>query len=53
MNIVLYGLVKLYYVMRNKYRENKWEAMTTEQRLEYLATTKDQGSKRLDFRFAH
>jgi hypothetical protein len=52
-NIPLYFLVKGYYVWRNKQRENKWEAMTEEQRLEYLATTTDKGNKRLDFRFQH
>ncbi|KAK4126553.1 MFS general substrate transporter [Parathielavia appendiculata] len=53
MNIVLYGLVKAYYVFRNKQRERKWNAMTPEERLDYLATTTDQGNKRLDFRFQH
>jgi hypothetical protein len=45
--------VKGYYTWRNKTRENKWNAMTEAQRLEYLATTKDEGNKRLDFRFQH
>ncbi|KAI1495718.1 phthalate transporter [Biscogniauxia marginata] len=53
MNIVIYLLVKVYYVSRNKYRDRKWNAMTAEQRLEYLSTTKDQGSRQLDFRFEH
>jgi hypothetical protein len=53
MNIVLYILTKLYYVWRNKTRDAKWNAMTEEQRLEYIATTKDEGNKRLDFRFDH
>ena len=53
MNFVVYVLVKVYYVWRNKTRDRKWEAMTPEQRLEYLSTTKDQGNKRLDFRFDH
>ncbi|CEJ90369.1 Putative Major facilitator superfamily transporter [[Torrubiella] hemipterigena] len=53
MNIVLYFLTKLYYVYRNKSRDTKWNAMTEEQKLEYLATTKDEGNKRLDFRFDH
>ncbi|AEO67242.1 uncharacterized protein THITE_2116127 [Thermothielavioides terrestris NRRL 8126] len=53
MNIVLYGLVKAYYVFRNKQRDRKWNAMSPEERLHYLATTKDQGNKRLDFRFQH
>ncbi|TDZ15739.1 putative transporter [Colletotrichum orbiculare MAFF 240422] len=53
MNLVLYPLVKAYYVRRNKSRDNKWNAMSEEERLAYLATTKDEGSKRLDFRFSH
>ncbi|KAJ4300649.1 hypothetical protein N0V88_003335 [Collariella sp. IMI 366227] len=53
MNIALYGLVKAYYVFRNKQRDKKWSAMTPEERLHYLATTTDQGNKRLDFRFQH
>ncbi|KAB5523818.1 major facilitator superfamily domain-containing protein [Coniochaeta sp. 2T2.1] len=53
MNIVLYLLVKAYYVGRNKQRDRKWEAMSEDQRLEYLATTKEEGNKRLDFRFQH
>ncbi|KAB5532496.1 major facilitator superfamily domain-containing protein [Coniochaeta sp. 2T2.1] len=53
MNVVLYLLVKAYYVGRNKQRDRKWEAMSEDQRLEYLATTKEEGNKRLDFRFQH
>ncbi|TLD23016.1 hypothetical protein PspLS_07062 [Pyricularia sp. CBS 133598] len=53
MNIALYLLVKTYYVLRNSSRAKKWDAMTPEQRLDYLATTKDEGNKRLDFRFQH
>ena len=53
MNIVLYLLVKTYYVFRNKQRDRKWASMTEEERLHYLATTKDKGNKRLDFRFQH
>jgi hypothetical protein len=53
MNVFLYLFVKAYYVFRNKSRDKKWDAMTEEQKLEYLATTKDAGNKRLDFRFQH
>ena len=52
-NIVLIVLIKLYYIRRNKSRDKKWDAMTPEARDHYLANTKDQGSRRLDFRFAH
>jgi hypothetical protein len=52
-NIGLYIVTKLYYVWRNKSRDAKWNAMTEDERLNYLATTTDEGNKRLDFRFAH
>ena len=52
-NIGLYIVTKIYYVWRNKTRENKWNAMTEDERINYLATTTDAGNKRLDFRFAH
>ncbi|KAH7149095.1 major facilitator superfamily domain-containing protein [Dactylonectria estremocensis] len=53
MNIGLYLLVKAYYVWRNRTREQKWSAMSDEQKQYYLDTTADEGNKRLDFRFAH
>ncbi|KAE9375244.1 MFS general substrate transporter [Stipitochalara longipes BDJ] len=52
-NIGLYLVTKVYYVWRNKTRDAKWNAMSEAERLNYLATTTDQGNKRLDFRFAH
>ncbi|KXJ85760.1 major facilitator superfamily domain-containing protein [Microdochium bolleyi] len=52
-NIVLYGLVKTYYMWRNKTREAEWSTMSREEQLHYLETTKDSGSKRKDFRFVH
>ncbi|KAL1980538.1 hypothetical protein VTN96DRAFT_3983 [Rasamsonia emersonii] len=52
-NIFIYIFAKLYYILRNRYRDRKWNAMTPEQREEYLRTTTDRGNKRLDFRFAH
>ncbi|KAG6359835.1 hypothetical protein INS49_010888 [Diaporthe citri] len=45
--------IKFYYKWRNASRDKIWSVMTPEQRDEYLRTTKDQGNKRLDFRFAH
>jgi hypothetical protein len=53
LNIVLYILAKIYYVLRNRQREKLWSAMTVEEQAHYLATTTDIGNKRLDFRFAH
>ncbi|KPI34576.1 putative transporter [Cyphellophora attinorum] len=51
-NVGLYAFAKLYYTLRNRYRDRKWESMTAGERTHYLATTKDKGNKRLDFRFA-
>ncbi|KAF2097567.1 retrograde regulation protein 2 [Rhizodiscina lignyota] len=53
LNIFLYLGTKVYYVKRNAWRKKKWDAMSEEQRMEYLTTTKDEGNKRLEFRFAH
>ncbi|KAE8391000.1 major facilitator superfamily domain-containing protein [Aspergillus alliaceus] len=52
-NMAVYAATKGYYILRNRQRDRKWLAMTEEQRIEYIATTKDTGNKRLDFRFAH
>ncbi|KAI9047371.1 hypothetical protein LZ554_008817 [Drepanopeziza brunnea f. sp. 'monogermtubi'] len=52
-NIVLFYAVKWYYLRRNAQRDKIWNAMTADQQEEYIATTKDEGAKRLDFRFAH
>lgn len=53
LNIFLYLFSKAYYTWRNKQRDQQWNALTAEQKLEYLDTTTDEGSRRLDFRFAH
>lgn len=53
LNIFLYLGTKIYYVKRNAYRDRKWGAMTEDEKMNYLATTTDEGNKRLDFRFAH
>jgi len=53
LNIFLYLGTKLYYVKRNKHRDQEWAVMTEDQKLEYVAHTADEGNKRLDFRFAH
>ena len=52
-NIALYLATKAYYMLRNRQRDRKWNAMTEDQRLDYVATTRDEGNQRLDFRFAH
>ncbi|ODM19681.1 hypothetical protein SI65_04666 [Aspergillus cristatus] len=53
MNIFIYLLTKVYYVWHNASRDKKWDALSEDERMNYLATTKDEGNKRLDFRFAH
>ncbi|OAK93572.1 MFS general substrate transporter [Phaeosphaeriaceae sp. SRC1lsM3a] len=53
LNIFLYLFNKSYYTWRNKQRDRQWNALTAEQKVEYMDTTTDEGSKRLDFRFAH
>ncbi|SPO01798.1 related to putative tartrate transporter [Cephalotrichum gorgonifer] len=52
-NVIMAIFVKLYYIRRNKAREAIWYSMSWEERDEYLRMTKDEGNKRLDFRFAH
>ena len=52
-NMVLIVAIKLFYMWRNKRKEEQWTGMTEQERQSYLATTSDSGSKRLDFRFAH
>jgi hypothetical protein len=49
--IILYGLAKVYYVERNKFKARKWAAMTKEEQAWYLGNSSDQGNKRLDFVF--
>jgi hypothetical protein len=53
LNIFLYVFAKVYYTWRNNQRNKQWDALTEEQKVDYLETTTDEGSKRLDFRFAH
>ncbi|KAH8753549.1 major facilitator superfamily domain-containing protein [Diaporthe sp. PMI_573] len=53
MNIFLYLFTKAYYIWRNKVRDREWNALSKEEQIQYLSTTKDSGSKRKDFRFAH
>lgn len=52
-NIVALMFVKYYYVTRNKRREAAWAKLTGEEKVDYVRNTKDEGAKRLDFRFSH
>ncbi|KAF7557399.1 hypothetical protein G7Z17_g668 [Cylindrodendrum hubeiense] len=49
--IVAYALAKVYYTARNKYKRDRWNSMTTEERSNYLQNSQDKGNKRLDFLF--
>lgn len=44
---------KGYYMWRNKTKAAKWDVMSEDEKYDYLVNTKDEGSKRLDFRFSH
>ncbi|KAL5416505.1 hypothetical protein PMIN03_002050 [Paraphaeosphaeria minitans] len=52
-NLVLFFLVKAFYIWRNKVRDGQWDSMTKEEQDNYIVGTKDEGMKRLDFRFVH
>ncbi|USP81317.1 hypothetical protein yc1106_08591 [Curvularia clavata] len=52
-NFALFIGAKIFYMIVNKKREAVWSSMSLEDKETYLATTKDRGNKRLDFRFAH
>jgi hypothetical protein len=52
-NVLLFVIVKFYYIARNKRREEAWAKLTGEEKVDYVRNTKDEGVKRLDFRFAH
>ena len=52
-NCALFISAKLFYVWRNRIRDRRWNGMMHAEKATYLATTKDTGNKRLDFRFAH
>ncbi|KAI0446720.1 major facilitator superfamily domain-containing protein [Xylaria telfairii] len=56
LNTVALGLLvfaKAYYILRNRHRDRVWARMTPEERYIYTRHSKDVGSRRLDFRFAH
>ncbi|ORY90782.1 major facilitator superfamily domain-containing protein [Leucosporidium creatinivorum] len=53
LNLVIFAFTKVYFILRNRNKQAKWEALTAEERATYLATTKDEGNRRLDFQFAH
>jgi hypothetical protein len=50
-NIFLYLSVHFFYKWVNYRREKIWSSWTPAEREHYINTTKDEGNKRLDFRF--
>jgi len=44
-NFVFIILIKFYYMWKNARREKTWNAMTSEEKNNYLATTKDKGTR--------
>ncbi|KAF4627859.1 hypothetical protein G7Y89_g10293 [Cudoniella acicularis] len=53
LSLFLFIFAKVYYVLKNKSRDKKWNALTAEQRRDYTRNTTDKASRRLDFRFTH
>ncbi|GAA5983611.1 hypothetical protein JCM11641_007299 [Rhodosporidiobolus odoratus] len=50
---IIYPGTWLYYKWRNAQKEKVWGRMNNDEKANYLATTTDDGAKRLDFRFAY
>ncbi|OCH95684.1 MFS general substrate transporter [Obba rivulosa] len=53
MNIALYIFTYFFYRGLNKRRDRIWKSWTPEEQQKYLDTTKDQGSEKINFRFAY
>lgn len=51
--LVLIALTRTWFWWRNKQNAKKWDAMTKEEQYDYIHNTKDEGNKRLDFRFVY
>lgn len=52
-NIFFTFFTKAYYILRNNYKQKKWNALSSEEKEAYSLNTTDKGMKRLDFTFAH
>jgi hypothetical protein len=50
--VIVYPGTWLFFGHVNKKRQRIWGGMSDGEKSEYLRTTKDEGNKRLDFRFA-
>lgn len=53
MNIVLYIGTFFFYRTLNRRRDKIWNSWSREEQQDYVENTKDEGNKRLDFRFAY
>ncbi|CAK7274547.1 hypothetical protein SEPCBS119000_006230 [Sporothrix epigloea] len=53
LSIAAFLATKAYYVYRNKQRDRYWKSLTHEEQIKYRRETTLQGSRRLDYRFAH
>ncbi|KAI0407853.1 major facilitator superfamily domain-containing protein [Xylaria palmicola] len=53
LTLALLVFAKIYYILRNRHRDRVWARMTPEERHNYTHYSKDVGTRRLDFRFAH
>ncbi|PIL31406.1 MFS general substrate transporter [Ganoderma sinense ZZ0214-1] len=53
MNIILYGLIWLFYRGINSRRDRIWNKWTAKEQHEYLETAKDEGNAKMNFRFAY
>ncbi|KAF8461311.1 allantoate permease [Gautieria morchelliformis] len=51
--LVLYPGTRTYYKWRNSQRDARWNAMSPQEKAQYLSTTTDQANRRMDFRFAY
>lgn len=51
--ILLFLIVRYYYVAINRERAKQWQALTAEQQVNYMMNTKDYGSSRIDARLAY
>ncbi|SCU95707.1 LAFA_0G01772g1_1 [Lachancea sp. 'fantastica'] len=51
--IPLLLLTKAWYIYRNRQKDQIWNAMSEDEKRDYIFNSKDQGNHRLDFRFAH
>ncbi|KAK3319635.1 major facilitator superfamily domain-containing protein [Cercophora scortea] len=53
LSIGLFLFTKGYYIFRNRQKAKVWDALSEQEQSDYIRNTKLQGSRRLDFKFAH